>query len=203
MRTDEDLASITVGELRPLDGPVALAEYDPAWPRRYAALAGEIAAALGGRALRIEHVGSTSVPGLVAKPIIDVVLVVEDPAREAGDVPPLEPLGYGLRIREPGWYEHRMLKGGDDDVNLHVFAAGCPEVERMVRFRDRLRADPGERDLYAAVKRELAARSWRHLQDYADASGPKSTSPAASGAIGMGKPRRPPPAGGCSTLRER
>ena len=81
-------------------------------------------------------------------------------------MPPLQAVGYALRVREPDWYEHRMLRGGDEDVNLHVFSAGCPEIERMLRFRDRLRSNPADRELYAAAKRELAARDWRHVQDY-------------------------------------
>jgi GrpB-like predicted nucleotidyltransferase (UPF0157 family) len=149
-------------------GPVTLAEYDPAWPERYAALADEIREGLGDLAVLVERVGSTSVPGLVAKPIIDIVLVVPDSAAEGDYVPPLEAAGYSVRIREPDWYEHRMLRG-DRDVNLHVFSAGCPEVDRMLRFRDRLRADPADRELYASAKRELAERHWRHVQDYADA----------------------------------
>jgi GrpB-like predicted nucleotidyltransferase (UPF0157 family) len=167
--TDEDLARVTVGEVRPLDGPVALAEYDPQWPERYAALEQAICEALGDAVVVVEHVGSTSVPGLVAKPVIDIVLAVADSADEAAYVGPLDAKGYSLRIREPDWYEHRMLKGGDEDVNLHVFGAGCPEIGRMLLFRDRLRADPAARDRYAAVKRELAARRWRHVQNYADA----------------------------------
>jgi GrpB-like predicted nucleotidyltransferase (UPF0157 family) len=148
--------------------PVALVEYDPAWPGRYSMLADKIRGALGGAVLQIEHIGSTSVPGLIAKPIIDIVLVVADSAQEDAYVPPLQPVGYTLRVREPDRYEHRMLRG-DGDVNLHVFSVGCPEVDRMLRFRDRLRADPADRELYASAKRELAARHWRHVQDYADA----------------------------------
>jgi GrpB-like predicted nucleotidyltransferase (UPF0157 family) len=168
-RTDDELARITVGEVRVHDAPVTLAEYDPAWPERYEALARQIREALGGGAVSVEHVGSTSVPGLAAKPIIDIVLVVADSSREADYVPPLEAVGYELRIREPDWFEHRMLKRGREDVNLHVFGPGCAEVERMVRFRDRLRSEPAERERYEAVKRELAARRWRHVQHYADA----------------------------------
>jgi GrpB-like predicted nucleotidyltransferase (UPF0157 family) len=111
--TDEDLARVTIGEVRPLDGPVTLAVYDPGWPDRYASLARGIRAALGDGAVRVEHVGSTAVPGLVAKPIVDIVLAVADSADEAAYVPSLEPEGYALRIRETCWYEHRMLKGGD------------------------------------------------------------------------------------------
>ena len=170
--TDEDLARATISDVRPQDGPVTLAEYDAAWPERYADLAGAIQAALGDAVVSIEHVGSTSVPGLVAKPIIDIVLVVADSADEEAYVPKLEASGYRLRIREPDWFEHRLLKPRDEDVNLHVFSVGSSEIDRMLVFRDRLRAEPAERERYAAVKRELAARPWRHVQNYADAKTP-------------------------------
>jgi GrpB-like predicted nucleotidyltransferase (UPF0157 family) len=167
--TDEDLAQVTIGKVRPLDGPVALAEYDPAWPERYTVLARGIRRALGDAVVLVEHVGSTAVPGLVAKPIIDIVLAVADSADEAAYVAALEAEGYALRIREVDWYEHRVLKSGDGDVNLHVFSTGCPEIGRMLVLRDRLRAEPAERDHYATVKRELARQRWRHVQNYADA----------------------------------
>jgi GrpB-like predicted nucleotidyltransferase (UPF0157 family) len=167
--TDEDLARVTVGDVQPLDGTVTLVEHDPAWPGRYAALARGIRRALGDAVVLVEHVGSTSVPGLVSKPIIDIVLAVPDSANEGAYVAALEAEGYALRIREPDWYEHRMLEGDDTNVNLHVFSAGCPEIDRMLLFRDRLRAERAERDRYTAVKRRLAAQRWRHLQNYADA----------------------------------
>jgi GrpB-like predicted nucleotidyltransferase (UPF0157 family) len=167
---DEDrLRAITVGELSPLAGRVVLAEYDPAWPRQFEREAARIRAALGGRALAVEHCGSTSISGLAAKPLIDVLLVVADSGDEAGYVPALEAAGYRLRIREPDWHQHRLLKGPDVDANVHVFSAGCPEIARMLRFRDWLRRDAGDRALYARVKRELAARHWRYMQDYAEA----------------------------------
>ena len=119
--------------------------------------------------IRIEHVGSTSVPGLPAKPLIDIVLEVADSADEAAYVPAMESAGYVLRIREPDWYEHRLLKGPDTDVNVHVFTAGCEEVDRMLLFRDWLRANAADRELYAERKRELAGRDWKYMQQYADA----------------------------------
>jgi GrpB-like predicted nucleotidyltransferase (UPF0157 family) len=125
--------------------------------------------ALSGRAVVLEHCGSTSVPGLAAKPIIDMVLVVPDSADEASYLPQLEAAGYTLRIREPDWYEHRVLKGPDVNVNLHVFSPGCPEVERMLLFRDTLRSSDTERIAYEQTKRELAGRTWRYVQNYADA----------------------------------
>jgi GrpB-like predicted nucleotidyltransferase (UPF0157 family)/predicted phosphodiesterase len=150
-------------------GPIVLHDYDPAWPRRYEREATQLADALGGRALRLEHVGSTSVPGLPAKPIIDIVLEVVDSADEAAYAPDLEAAGYVLRIREPEWFEHRLFRPSDGSVNLHVFSAGCSEIDRMVRFRDHLRGEEADRDLYFRTKRELAARDWNYVQQYADA----------------------------------
>jgi GrpB-like predicted nucleotidyltransferase (UPF0157 family) len=124
---------------------------------------------LGATVTRIEHVGSTSVPGLAAKPIIDIVMEVIDSNDESAYVAPLEPHGYQLRIREPDWYAHRVLKGPDTDINLHVFTVGCSEVVRMLKFRDHLRATPSDRRLYEATKRELAKRHWAFVQNYADA----------------------------------
>ncbi|MFI9813405.1 GrpB family protein [Saccharothrix variisporea] len=148
---------------------IELVEYDPAWPGLFEREAARVRGALGSAVLGLEHVGSTSVPGLAAKPVVDVVLAVASPADEAAYVPALEAAGYVLRIREPGWHEHRMFKGPDTNVNLHVFAVGSPEITRMVLFRDWLRAHPEDRARYEAVKRELAARSWTYLQGYADA----------------------------------
>ena len=113
--------------------------------------------------------GSTSVPGLVAKPRIDVLLVVPDSADEPAYVPALEAAGYVLRIRESDWHEHRVFKGPDTDTNIHVFSADCSEIERMVGFRDWLRSHDADRERYAEAKRELAVRTWRWVQDYADA----------------------------------
>ena len=117
----------------------------------------------------MEHVGSTSVPGLCAKPIIDMLLVVEDSADELSYVPALEAAGYTLRVREPEWFEHRMFNGPDIDINLHVFSSGTSEVEQMLRFPDWLRSNETDRDKYAQVKRNLAKNKWRHVQHYADA----------------------------------
>jgi GrpB-like predicted nucleotidyltransferase (UPF0157 family) len=119
--------------------------------------------------LRIEHVGSTSVPGLAAKPLIDIVLVVADTTDEAAYVPQLEAACYVLRIREPDWFEHRLFKGPDTNVNVHTFSEGCDEIDRMVGFRDWLRTHDDDRDLYLAAKRELAQREWKYVQNYADA----------------------------------
>jgi GrpB-like predicted nucleotidyltransferase (UPF0157 family) len=167
--SDAEIRAATIGELKPLDSPILLADYDPDWPRLFEREAARIRRALGGRALRIEHVGSTSVPGIAAKPIIDIVLVVADSADEQAYVPPLEAAGYVLRIREPEWFEHRVFKGPDTNVNLHVFTSGCEEIERMVGFRDSLRRNDADRELYERSKRALAQRKWKYVQNYADA----------------------------------
>lgn len=132
---------------------------DPAWPRQYEDLAGRIRQALGGRVLQLEHVGSTSVPGLAAKPIIDIDLTVADPGRERDYVPALETVGFKLVIREPWWYGHRALRANEPACNLHVFGSGCPELVRHRIFRDWLRANPVERDRYAAIKRQAASEA--------------------------------------------
>jgi GrpB-like predicted nucleotidyltransferase (UPF0157 family) len=167
--TEAELRAVTVGELTPLAGPIRLVDYDPEWPRIFQREACRIRAALGERAVRIEHVGSTAVPGLAAKPLIDILLAVADSADEAAYLPALEAAGYALRIREPAWHEHRLLKGPDTDVNLHVFSLGCPEIKRMLRFRDHLRRHAADRRLYERTKRALARRDWAYTQHYADA----------------------------------
>jgi GrpB-like predicted nucleotidyltransferase (UPF0157 family) len=167
--TEAELRASTVGELATHDAPVTLVDYDPEWPRLYAREDQRIRGALGNRVVALEHVGSTSVPGLAAKPIIDVLLVVADSADEPAYVPQLEAAGYVLRIREPDWFEHRMFKGPDTNVNLHVLPRDCAEIERMIRFRDHLRRSDDDRELYQRTKRELAARDWRYVQNYADA----------------------------------
>jgi GrpB-like predicted nucleotidyltransferase (UPF0157 family) len=165
----ERLRASWVTEPPKLRSRIELHEYDPQWPQLFEREATRIASALGDRVARLEHAGSTSVPGLPAKPIIDVVLEVPDSADEAAYLPALEAAGYVLVIREPDWFEHRVLKGPDTNVNLHVFPAGCAEPERMLAFRDWLRANAADRELYAAAKRELAARDWTYVQQYADA----------------------------------
>ena len=160
---------MTVGELQPLTQPIRLVEYDPEWPERFATEADRIRAALGDRALRIEHIGSTAVPGLSAKPIIDIILVVSDSADESAYVPALEQVGFTLRIREPDRQQHRTLRKRQPAVNLHVFSTGASEIERHLVFRDWLRRDDHDRALYERTKQELVRREWRYTQDYADA----------------------------------
>lgn len=166
---DEELTKHWVGKPPPLKGRIEIRDYDPGWPRLFEREAARIRSVLGERVVRLEHAGSTSVPGLPAKPIVDLVMELPDSADEPAYLPGLEAAGYVLVIREPEWYQHRVFKGPDTNINLHVFTAGSAEVERMLRFRDWLRANPADRDLYARAKRELAARDWKYIQQYADA----------------------------------
>lgn len=169
LRTDAEMAAIVVGKSEVLDGQIVLAEYDPNWPSLYRAEEERVRTLLGEQALLVEHVGSTSVPGLAAKPRIDIVLTVSDSSDESSYVPALDGVGYILRVREPDWHKHRCLKGPDVDVNLHVFAEGCLEVARMLGFRDHLRRSAEDRARYEQAKRSLAGRRWKYTQHYADA----------------------------------
>src|SRR5438552_6223168 len=146
--TDEQIRAATVGDLTPHNAPITLVPSDPAWPALFQREHERITNALATKVLLLEHVGSTSVPGLAAKPIIDMVLVVADSSDEPAYVPDLEGAGYVLRIREPDWFEHRCFKGPDTNVNLHVVSDGCPEIDRWLRFRDRLRTNPEDWDRY-------------------------------------------------------
>jgi GrpB-like predicted nucleotidyltransferase (UPF0157 family) len=167
--TEEQIRQATIGEPTRVNGPITLVEYDAAWQDHFACEERRIRDALGERALRIEHIGSTAVPGLIAKPIIDILLVVADSADEPAYVPTLQAAGYVLRIREPDWDKHRLFNGPEIDVNLHVHTQGSDEIERYLVLRDRLRENAADRDLYAQTKRDLAARHWTYVQNYADA----------------------------------
>jgi GrpB-like predicted nucleotidyltransferase (UPF0157 family) len=148
---------------------IELTDPDPGWPAQYETLASRIRAALGWRALQLEHVGSTSVPGLAAKPVIDIDLNVADPGREGDYVPALEAAGFRLVIREPWWYGHRVLTCDQPRSNLHVFGFDSPEPVRHRIFRDWLRGNPADRDRYAAAKRQAAAAanaSGEHVMQY-------------------------------------
>jgi GrpB-like predicted nucleotidyltransferase (UPF0157 family) len=151
------------------DVGIEIAEPDPAWSRQYDDLAARIREALGWRVLQLEHVGSTSVPGLAAKPIIDIDLTVADPDREQDYLPALQAIGFQLTIREPWWYGHRALRTDEPRCNLHVFGFDSPESVKHRIFRDWLRGTPGDRDRYAAAKRQAAAEanaSGEHVMQY-------------------------------------
>ncbi|WP_410669241.1 GrpB family protein [Amycolatopsis sp. cmx-4-68] len=168
--SEDEIESGWVGEPAPqLNSAVTLVDYDPEWPALFEREAERIRGALGERVLVLEHVGSTSVPGLCAKPCVDILLEVPDSDDEDAYLPDLTAAGYRLVIREPDWEKHRCFKGPDTNINLHVYSPGNGQTERYRLLRDRMRAHPEERDLYAAKKRELAAKEWKYIQQYADA----------------------------------
>lgn len=145
---------------------IVIVDYAQEWPERFGRLAEVIRDAVGAKALSIEHIGSTAVPGLAAKPIIDILLTVEDVADEAAYVAPLEGAGFVLRVRESG---HRMLRTPSKDVHLHVFSADSDAVPNYRDLRDWLRVDETDRALYSDTKRMLAQRQWADMNQYAEA----------------------------------
>jgi GrpB-like predicted nucleotidyltransferase (UPF0157 family) len=147
---------------------ITIVAYDPAWPARFVTERDRIIAALGATARRVDHIGSTAVPSLAAKPIIDIDVSVSNPDDEATYVPALEQAGYHLRVRQPG---HRMLRTADRGVHVHVCAEGSEWERRHLLFRDWLRNDETDRDAYADMKRELATRDWPDMNAYAAAKG--------------------------------
>jgi GrpB-like predicted nucleotidyltransferase (UPF0157 family) len=148
---------------------IEIVDYDPLWPVKYERHATVISAALMAAALRIEHIGSTAVPGLAAKPIIDILVIVEDSSDEATYFPQLQAAGYVLRVREPDFHAHRMFRTPTLDVHIHVYSTGCPEIERHLIFRDWLRDHAADRELYEETKRRLAAQDWPDMNAYARA----------------------------------
>jgi GrpB-like predicted nucleotidyltransferase (UPF0157 family) len=146
-----------------------IVDYEPLWPVKFQTHASMITQALGDAALKIEHIGSTSVPGLAAKSIIDIMVVVQDSANEDSYLPQLQAAGYELRVREPDWHEHQMFRTPARDVHIHVYSTGCPEIDRCITFRDRLRENAGERLLYEQTKRRLATQQWADMNEYANA----------------------------------
>jgi len=146
--------------------PIEVVDPDPTWPDRFAAERRRIEAALADLDVRIEHVGSTSVPGLAAKPLIDVQVSVPDVDDEAAWLPALEAAGYVLRVREPG---HHMVRTPERDVHVHVCDAGSAWERRHLLFRDWLRSSDADRDRYGAAKRMLATKEWPTMQHYTEA----------------------------------
>jgi len=161
---DRYLDSVLIGGREPVT--LVISHYDSAWPSRFAELGARIESALGVGALAVEHIGSTSVPGLAAKPIIDVLVVVADVAEERSYVPALEDAGFVLRVREAG---HRMFRTPGRDVHIHVYSSGDQAIRDYLDLRDWLRVDESDRTLYADVKRDLAKRPWSDMNHYAEA----------------------------------
>jgi GrpB-like predicted nucleotidyltransferase (UPF0157 family) len=165
--TGEPLETGLLGGIEKRD--IKIAEYDSTWPALFAKHTKIIAHALGSAARRIEHFGSTSVPGLAAKPIIDILVVVKDSADESIYLRQMEAAGYVLRVREPDWHEHRMFRTPDKDVHVHIYSDGCPEITRTLTFRDRLRRNSDDRTRYEQTKRQLATQDWSDMNAYAQA----------------------------------
>ena len=152
-----------------VNGRVTIVPHDPKWPYLFRQEADRIRQVLGDRVLLIEHVGSTAVPGLDAKPCIDIQMAVADPEDQSTYLPELEEIGYGLladRVDRADRHEHRLLKGSRVNVNLHVFHEDSAGLEPMRLLRDHLIEDSRARERYAAFKRELGERRWERIQDY-------------------------------------
>ncbi len=148
---------------------IVVVPYRQEWPATFQMHRERIAAALGADALSIDHIGSTAVPGLDAKPIVDMLVTVEDSAAEDTYAPAMERCGYVLRVREPEHEEHRMFRTPELDVHVHVLSEGSPEIERYLRFRDALLAAPFLRARYQELKRSLAVQESQDMNAYARA----------------------------------
>ena len=148
---------------------IQIVDYDTGWPKKFEVHARVIADALGSVALQIDHIGSTSIPGLAAKPIIDILVIVQNSADESAYMSRLEAAGYLLRVREPDWNEHRMFRTHEKDVHVHIYSVGCAEIQRVLTFRDHLRINIDDRRRYEQTKRELASREWSTMNEYAEA----------------------------------
>jgi len=149
----------TVGSDR-ADDPPAVVPYDESWPSCYAGWEARLSAQLGDVAQRVEHVGSTSVPGLAAKPVIDIQVSTADLAAEHLYSAPLERAGVQLRYRDDQHRYFRPFAGRPWDVHVHVCAVGSRWERRHLLFRDYLRATTEARAAYAEVK-FVASLLWR------------------------------------------
>lgn len=137
---------------KPKQETISVEPFTSEWSVQFAEERAKISQVLGENAHTIEHVGSTAVEGLPAKPVMDIDLIVKDPGQEESYVPALSLLGYELTVREPSWYSHRMLRREKPRVNLHVFGLDSPEHTRHILFRDWLRNHPEDRQYYAQAK---------------------------------------------------
>jgi GrpB-like predicted nucleotidyltransferase (UPF0157 family) len=157
---------VVIGERQP--GPIRLVAYDPEWPAQYDRIRDRLQGALGPRARTIEHIGSTAVPGLLAKPIIDVLVTVDDVEDETAYASAITQLGYDLRVREPG---HRMFRPASLDAHIHVWNEGSREQRDYLLLRDWLRDSADDRAAYARLKLGLADEDWPDVNYYAEAKG--------------------------------
>ncbi len=165
-KTNEWITGLIGGvEKRQID----IVAYRPVWVTEFMQHEEKIRNALGSVALCIEHIGSTSVPELAAKPVIDMLVVVDDPSKEDLYLPAMIECGYELRVREPDFEEHRMFRTPERDVHIHIFPKGSGEIERYLLFRDFLRFDSETRIKYETLKRKLSTLNWADMNEYADA----------------------------------
>jgi GrpB-like predicted nucleotidyltransferase (UPF0157 family) len=162
-RADVDEVDLIGGdEIRELD----VVDYDEAWPGIFGVHRDRLRQALVGAAVGIEHIGSTSVQGLAAKPIIDILVTVDDVTAEEDFLVPIVAAGYVVRVRAPG---RRMVRTPDRDVHVHILEKGSAAADDYLLFRDRLRGDAGDRALYASTKRALIAQGFDDMNAYSDA----------------------------------
>ncbi len=166
--TIEEIDKATVSGKRTIlaTGKIEVSPPDETWPLQFSLLSDRIQAALGSRVISIEHVGSTSVPGLYAKPVIDIGLTVKDSSDEPSYATDLENAGFKLVIREPEWEEHRCFTASDPKCNLHVFSPEAIEPQRVRAFRDWLRTHDDDREAYASLKRQLSTREFASIMEY-------------------------------------
>ncbi len=167
--SDEYIQKVIVNGNVEHNQTIQLNPYDEKWPALFEREKERILKILKDKALMIEHIGSTSVSGLMAKPIIDILLVVEDAGKEEDYMDDLCRHGYILRVMEPDFENHHMFKGPDTDIHLHVFSKGSKEIEKYLLFRNYLRLHDDARELYENTKKELAKKTWKYVQNYADA----------------------------------
>lgn len=139
--------------------PVSIVEPRDSWQKDGEALIQQIRDAIGPRAIRLDHIGSTSVGGMPAKPIIDVDLTIADPSKEEEWLPQLEDTGLILTVREPWWFHHRMLETPERDAHIHVFGPDSAEPLKHLVLRNWLRESEEDRQLYAQTKRDAAAET--------------------------------------------
>jgi len=148
---------------------IEIISYDDSWPLKYVEHKNKIIEALGDSKINIEHIGSTAVPHLSAKPIIDILLVVKDSSNEDEYLDKMESAGYQLRVREPDFHEHRMFRTIERDVHIHILSNGSSEIERYISFRNRLRTNGLDRNNYEKLKLKLATKQWEDMNEYAEA----------------------------------
>jgi GrpB-like predicted nucleotidyltransferase (UPF0157 family) len=165
---------VGVDDAGAMESPVVeIVAYDPAWPGRFAELGRELRAGLGDVALRIDHIGSTAVPGLAAKPVIDVQVSVAAFEPLAAFKQPLERLGYVFRADNPERTKRYFREPpGRRRTHVHVRQAGSFSEQWALLFRDYLRAHRDMAAEYEAVKRRLAVRFREDRHAYTDAKVP-------------------------------